>query len=63
MTSVSLELGRKAGLDEVKRALAAGFGTAFRATMRRDEMTVEEKLLMIKLLGREIPKRGFHLPA
>jgi lipoate-protein ligase A len=59
MTSVSLELGRNAGLDEVKHALAAGFGTAFGATMRRDEMTAEEKLLMIKLSEEKYRKRVF----
>jgi len=59
MTSVSLELGRNAGLDEVKHSLAAGFGTAFGATMRRDEMTAEEKLLMIKLSEEKYRKGVF----
>lgn len=49
MTSVSLELGRKVGNDEVKDALITGFGAAFGATMRRAEMTEEEKRLVTEL--------------
>jgi lipoate---protein ligase len=59
MTSVSLELGRSVGMDEVKEALTAGFEAAFGVTIRKEEMTVEEKHLARKLAEEKYRKEVF----
>jgi lipoate-protein ligase A len=59
MTTVSLELRRSVGMDEVKDALAAGFEAAFGVTMRRGEMTVEEGRLAKKLSEEKYRKEVF----
>jgi lipoate---protein ligase len=58
MTSVTLELGRAVGLDEVKNALVKGFELAFDIRTERAELTVEElelaKKLSLEKYGKEV---------
>ena len=59
MTSLSLELGRKVDMDEVKTALVAGFEGTFGVTMRKENLTAEERELARKLSEEKYGKGVF----
>jgi lipoate---protein ligase len=59
MTSVSLELGRRVDLEEVKTALQAGFERTFAVTMLRGTLSTEERELAIRLSEEKYGKEVF----
>jgi lipoate-protein ligase A len=59
MTSVSLELGRTVGPDEIKKALVAGFEKAFGITTYRSSLTTAEQEMARKLSDEKYGKGVF----
>jgi lipoate-protein ligase A len=59
MTSVSLELGRRVDMAEIKTALVAGFERTFGTTISRASLSDEERVLAEKLSEEKYGKEVF----